>query len=71
MTQQLSLCFQLQEALLHTCSFFLSFHPNPRTGAQVEAISLPSTSKFKQLLQFYGIRGEEREGRSYSGVEKL
>ena len=70
-TQQLSLCFQLQEALLHTCSFFRSVHPNPRTGAQVEAISLPSTSKFKQLLQFYGIRGEEREGRSYSGVEKL
>ena len=62
MTQRLSLCFQLQEALLHT---------NPRTGAQVEAISLPSTTKLKQLLQFYGIRGEEREGRSYAGVEKL
>ena len=38
---------------------------------QEEAISLPSTTKLKQLLQFYGIRGEEREGRSYAGVEKL
>ena len=71
MIQQLSFSFQLQKALLHTWSFFLHFHPNARISTQVEAISLPSTLKFKNLLQFYGIWHEGMEGRNYSEVEKL
>ena len=62
MIQQLSFSFQLQKALLHTCSFFLHFHPNARISTQVEAISLPSTLKFKNLLQFYGLGVREWKG---------